>query len=243
MNDIQSKILTKEDISQLLYKIFKKSPLEIKYEIGLCDNQYLITFLCTDKSKNYDLGFRTLQALLYIAYAKRIYKLIPSGLLFDDKSWYKDYWQAQKVCLVQNIVKRHLIDYKHLENDSIYKQSLPSLHFEQLKYSQYFWCDFGGHPYRTRTIIEWKIGKNVQKPVIKASKKFKVYDISFSNSIVISIRLDVILETQAYHYRLNRLEKCRKIIKTQLERWKQELWRPPNGFFAKQSITFSSRLS
>ena len=43
-----------------------------------------------------------------------------------------------------------------------------------------------------------------------------------------------IFKIQNYHYRMNRLISFKKTIKEHLTRWKQELWKPPNGHFAKK---------
>ena len=43
-----------------------------------------------------------------------------------------------------------------------------------------------------------------------------------------------IFKVQNHHYRINRLLPFKKTIKEQLARWQQELWKPPNGHFAKK---------
>ena len=51
---------------------------------------------------------------------------------------------------------------------------------------------------------------------------------------VVNIYFSEIFKFQNHHYRMNRLIPFRKKIKEQLARWQQELWKPPNGHFAKK---------
>lgn len=214
----------------------KRSKLLPKYHIVFCKIQQVIwgewaDVVFEEKCNKIDENDICIikSHLIYIAVIKKIRKILPK-IEIQGISNFKDGWKSEKRILRDKIINRYLFDYNHFETNEFFKGLERDGRFVYYKrmYPEY---GYG---------VNFKVGKR-QKNIVKGPALFKTLD-SWTDiyTLELSIKRETLLDIQKYHYRMNRLEPFRKLFRQKLENWRNELWKPPNGVFAKRAVTFSS---
>ena len=190
--------------------------------------------------------------LLCMSFLNRCKRILPK---YDiQQKFLKNEWKKEQKAILNSIIKRYFIEYEKLPKISqgsfMYNDGLELLWYNvkqddddeiadeygfTYNTNECTFCLYGGNEEMEFLPVHWTIGRRQKDDIFM--RKYQPNP----HAINVSVKLQLILASQAYYYKFNRFIPMTSKRNEQLKKWQKELWKPPNGSLARKSVQSSMK--